>query len=321
MATSYAYATSRVRVQESHLIDRGRWNRLYESSLAEGMKMLTEIGYGGDAADSGDLETMIDTELVKTRQFIHEITPDPALTALLLLPVDAHNIKVILKGQLERIDTENLLQEGGGIVLDVLKDALEHGDYSSLPETFRTVLKKLEDEEDPRSISAAVDSAVYDEVRRVLSKHKNALFSTYFQAKIDFTNILTVLRANVLKWENYTVRPLLLQGGELETGTLLEGVGMADEQLTRQFAHGRHSLQIRTVLEHYAQNRNLTEVEQRFQEMAFAIIHEARNDSFGIGPLANYYMARQAEAGALRVLFAGKRAGVEIPFGDLGIMM
>ncbi len=321
MAGSYPYAVGRIRVQETHLIDRARWNRLYEADEAEGMKLLIEAGYGTDSAEDGSLDAMIDAELLKTRQFINEITPDKALTDLLLLPVDVHNIKTLLKGMIQRVEVDDLLLEGGATDLEVLKQAMTHGDYTLLPLCFRETLKKLEDTEDPRVISAEIDRAAYQGIQEILKKHRDPLLELYFQAKIDFTNILTILRANVLKWETYRIRPFLLEGGELDEKQLLDALGVPMEQLARLLAHGRHSVTIRSILEKYAQDGNLTEVEQQLDNVAFAIIHDARGDSFGIGPVANYYLTRQAEGRALRVLFAGKRSGVKIPLNELGIVV
>ncbi|MEG0074965.1 MAG: V-type ATPase subunit [Eubacterium sp.] len=318
--TSYPYAVGRIKVQETHLLDRSKWNRLWEADETEALKLLDEIGYGADAPGSHTLEDLINTELKNARELINTITPDRILTDLLLIPTDVHNIKIILKGQLQRVEVDNLLLDGGSIPLDVLKKALEHGDYTLLSESFRAPLKKLEDEENPRTISLVVDEAAYTHIMSVLSKHKNPLLQEYYQAKIDFTNILTVLRVTILKWDSYKVKPLLLKGGEIAEGVLLDSVGIPAEQLAKQLGHGSHSVLIKNLLEKYAQDHNLSEIEQKFEDASFAIIHEKRNDSFGIGPIANYLFQRFSEGKALRVMFAGKRAGVKIPLSDLGIV-
>ncbi|MEG0379818.1 MAG: V-type ATPase subunit, partial [Eubacterium sp.] len=246
-----------------------------------------------------------------------------AITDILLMPTDVHNIKTILKGQLQRVEVEDLLLEGGGIPLETLLKALEHGDYTLLPDCYRAPLKRLEDVEDPRLISITIDNAAYAQTLKTLAekKHSDALLQNYYRAKIDFTNILTILRANVLHWDTPTVKPLLITGGEIDQRVLLDSVAMPSEQLVKQLAHGKHSVLIRTILEHYAQDGNLSEAEQKFENAAFDIIHDSRNDSFGIGPLANYLLQRQAEGKALRVMFAGKRSGVKIPRAELGAVI
>lgn len=316
---SYPYAVGRIKVKEAGFIDKNRWNRIWESGEEEALKLLEEIGYGAEASNPESLDSRIDAELKTTRRFINEITPDKALTDLLLLPTDAHNIKAVLKGQQQRVEVDDILLEGGSIPLDVLKKAMEHGDYSLFPSVLGEALKALDEETDPRKISAGVDCAVYEQINAVLKTHKDALLSRYFSAKADFTNILTILRANVLSWENYKVKPLFVPGGTIAENTLLEGLGLPAEQLVKQFAHGEDSVFIRNVLEKHAQDGNLTEVEQKFEDKTVEIIHDARNESFGIGPIANYLMTRTTEARALRVLFAGKRSGIKISLAELGV--
>lgn len=321
--TSYPYAIGRIKVQEAGLIDKTRWNRLWEADEAEAMKLLEEIGYGSDAKDNSQLDNLIDAELTKTRNLIGEITPDKAITDMLLMPTDAHNIKTILKGQLQRVEVENLLLEGGGIAIETLVKALEHGDYTILPYCYREPLKRLEEADDPRLISITIDNAAYTQILKTLAdkKHTDPLLRNYYRTKIDFTNILTILRANVLHWDIQTVKPLFITGGEIDERILVDSVGIPTDQLVKQLAHGEHSVIIRTILEHYAQNSILSEVEQKFENAAFDIIHDRRNDSFGIGPIANYLFLRQAEGKALRVMFAGKRSGKKIPLSELGAVI
>ncbi|MDO4289446.1 MAG: V-type ATPase subunit [Eubacterium sp.] len=317
--TSYPYAVGRIKVKEAGFIDKNRWNRIWESSEDEALKLLEEIGYGAEARDPQSLDSRVDAELVSARELILEIAPDKALCDLLLLPTDAHNIKAVLKGQQQRVEVDDILLEGGGIPLDVLKKAMEHGDYDQFPPVLAAALKDLDEESDPRKISAGVDFAVYGQIAETLKAHKDALLSRYFSAKADFTNILTVLRAGVLHWESYKVKPLFVPGGAIAEGALLDSLGLSAEQLAKQLAVGEDSVFIRSVLEKYAQDGDLTEAEQKFEDRAYAIVHEARNDSFGMGPIANYLLTRAAEARALRVLFASKRSGMKISLAELGV--
>ena len=317
--TSYPYAVGRIKVKEAGFIDKNRWNRIWESSEGEALKLLEEIGYGAEAKNPESLDSRIDAELKSTRELLNEITPDRALTDLLLLPTDAHNIKAVLKGQQQRVAVDDILLEGGSIPLEALKKAMEHGDYDTFPPVLAAALKDLDEEADPRKISAGVDFAVYGQIAETLKRHKDALLSRYFSAKADFTNILTILRANVLRWENYKVKPLLVPGGAAAEGDLLEGLGLSAEQLIKQLSAGEDAVFIRNVLEKYAQDSNLTEAEQKFEDKAYAIVHEARNDSFGMGPIANYLLTKTAEARALRVLFASKRSGIKVSLAELGV--
>ena len=66
------------------------------------MKLLLETGYGENTATEqelaqGEIDLIIRAQMQLTRKRIQELTPDPELTGLFLLPVDTHNLKCLLK--------------------------------------------------------------------------------------------------------------------------------------------------------------------------------------------------------------------------------
>ncbi|MEG1433699.1 V-type ATPase subunit [Eubacterium sp.] len=320
MAADYLFAVGRIKALEDTLLDATQWQRLSEADIPEGMKILEEAGYGADSEDKEDLESLISTEITDARTLIAEICPEPELSDLFLLPTDGHNIKVILKGILNRKASPELLLGGGSISLDVLDKSIDSGNYDAIPEALAKAIHKAENEEDPRVLSAIIDDGVYAQTLEVLEKKKNDLLSEYFNAKITFTNILTIVRCNILSWEQSKAKPLLLNGGNLDEKTLIDALGLAPEQLSAQLATGEYSPLIKERLDNYAQDKDITELEQGLENAALSIIHNARMDSFGIGPIINYLLSKLNEGRALRILFAAKRAGIKVPLSQLGVI-
>lgn len=316
---SYEYAVGRIKAREGRILNRATWNRLLEANGEEALKILQESGYGSDADDQTRIEALIDAEVTQTQQLIAGISPDPDLTNLFLYPTDGYNLKIILKGILQRTDVKDLLHEGGTIPLEVLLASVEDEPADALPEPFKEALEKLEGVEDPRLISLCVDQAVYQCILDELTEHKNLLLIQYFQAKIDFTNILTIVRGNALHWDVAQVTRLLLEGGQLEKRILTAAIGLEPDQLPKALAVGDFSDAIKGALDNYASHHNIGELEQQLDNVPLSIIHEARSDSFGIGPILNYLLLKEREAQALRVLFAGKRAGMSLSLAELGI--
>ena len=84
---SYPYAVGRVRAVEERLLDGSSWARLRELDEHDAVRYLAEAGYGANAAGS-EPEDLIEAELLHTREFIEEVTPDKRLSDLFLLRVD-----------------------------------------------------------------------------------------------------------------------------------------------------------------------------------------------------------------------------------------
>lgn len=302
---SYPFAVGRIRVLETRLLDSGKWARLREASREDAARLLAESGYGGGKPGAkADPEQLIRAETEETHRVIAELSPEPAWTDLFLLPTDAHNIKAIYKGKVLGQDVSRLLVDGGTISPELLRICIENGAYSMLPPAFGAVLEK--EYPDLLRFSAAVDRAVFEHIRQVLKKKKNPLLSRYFEAQVDFTNVVSTLRAVRLHWDGEKLETVLLPGGTIPAETFPAALTVPVEGLSAALAKGENASAIDRVLGDYLQSGDITQAEQRFTEERIALLKNGDDSAFSIGPIVCYLMQRETEARQLRVLFAEK---------------
>lgn len=318
---SYPFAVGRIKALEDTLIDAKLWQRLIDADADEALHALTETGYGSDAKDKTDIESLVEAELASVHGLMNEIAPEPELMRLFLLPEDAYNLKVLLKGIVRRTDTTSLLHSGGSIPVENLVAAIEAGKTDALPKPFADAVKTLLGEENPAAISIGVDKAVFETIDQILSskKTKSPLLKRYFTLKIDSINILSVVRANALHWQADRAEKLFIPGGDLSDADLKSAVGQSADQLSKTLAKGIYSDAISAALDAYAKGGNIAALEEQLSNVAFSVIHEERGDVFGIGPIINYLLIKEHEAKSLRVLFAGKKAGIAVTPEELGV--
>ena len=302
---SYPFAVGRIRVLETRLLDSGKWVRLREASREDAARLLAESGYGGGKPGAkAEPEQLIRAETEETHRVIAELSPEPAWTDLFLLPTDAHNIKAIYKGKVLGQDVSRLLVDGGTISPELLRICIENGEYSMLPPAFGAVLEK--EYPDLLRFSAAVDRAVFEHIRQVLKKKKNPLLSRYFEAQVDFTNVVSTLRAVRLHWDGEKLETVLLPGGTIPAETFPAALTVPAEGLSAALAKGENASAIDRVLGDYLQSGDITQAEQRFTEERIALLKNGDDSAFSIGPIVCYLMQRETEARQLRVLFAEK---------------
>ena len=302
---SYPFAVGRIRVLETRLLDSGKWARLREASREDAARLLAESGYGGGKPGAkAEPEQLIRAETEETHRVIAELSPEPAWTDLFLLPTDAHNIKAIYKGRVLGQDVSRLLVDGGTISPELLRICIENGEYSMLPPAFGAVLEK--EYPDLLRFSAAVDRAVFEHIRQVLKKKKNPLLSRYFEAQVDFTNVVSTLRAVRLHWDGEKLETVLLPGGTIPAETFPAALTVPAEGLSAALAKGENASAIGRVLGDYLQSGDITQAEQRFTEERIALLKNGDDSAFSIGPIVCYLMQRETEARQLRVLFAEK---------------
>ena len=127
---SFEFALGRISVLSTHLLSASQLRRIAEAgSTKEAQKLLLETGYGENAATeqelaTGEIDLIIRGQLQLTRKRIKELTPDPELTGLFLLPVDTHNIKALLKARLLGTSADEILRDGGNFPLDTPPEQL-----------------------------------------------------------------------------------------------------------------------------------------------------------------------------------------------------
>lgn len=319
--TSYPYAVSRIKASENSFIDNTLWGRLWEADQTEAFRLLHDIGYGKTAQNQNDIDDLTQASLSEARELVNEITPDPHITDLYVLQVDGHNIKTLLKGLLQREEVDNILLPGGTIPLAELKTAFEDDNYDQFPLKLREAIEAFDPSEPPGILSAHIDNAVYAQIFYVLSNKKtfNELSDKFFKSRIDFTNILSILRAKNLNWNEEQIAPMIIPGGECSKDRLFSALKSDETGLIDKLSIGLYSNRIREGLNEYFKEKNIAKLENTFFRISFDIIHNEFADSFGIGPILNYLLQKEFEARTLRVLFAAKRTGKEISLADLGI--
>lgn len=184
---SFEFALGRISVLSTHLLSASQLRRIAEAgSTKEAQKLLLETGYGENAATeqelaTGEIDLIIRGQLQLTRKRIKELTPDPELTGLFLLPVDTHNIKALLKARLLGTSADEILRDGGNFPLDTLKDMIQTKYYEDMPPVYRDTLNEIESElgreADPLVFSAMVDGAMFRHAKAIMdAKHEKDSF-------------------------------------------------------------------------------------------------------------------------------------------------
>lgn len=318
---SFPYAVSRIKASESSFIDNNLWSRLWEASTEEAYRLLHDIGYGKTAKNTNNIDDLTKASLNEARELIKEISPDPNITDLYLLQVDGHNIKVMLKGLLQREDVERFLLPGGTLSVEEIKQSFEEDNFDAFPLYLKEAVENFDPSEAPGLLSAKIDNAVYKQIFHTLSNKKisSPLSEKFFNSRVDFTNILTVLRANHLGWSSEQMNPMIIPQGQIERTVLDSALNSDETQIVDILSVGDYGVKIREALSTYFNTQNIANIENTFFRLSFNIIQAESYDSFGIGPILNYLLQKEFEARTLRVLFLAKRTNKEVSLSDLGV--
>ena len=325
---SFEFALGRISVLSTHLLSASQLRRIAEAgSTKEAQKLLLETGYGENAATeqelaTGEIDLIIRGQLQLTRKRIKELTPDPELTGLFLLPVDTHNIKALLKARLLGTSADEILRDGGNFPLDTLKDMIQTKYYEDMPPVYRDTLNEIESElgreADPLVFSAMVDGAMFRHAKAIMdAKHEKGFIRAYFSLWADFQNTLSLIRAQNLHWELSQLRLVLVDAGEIPRTVFEECLDTPPEQLGARLNQGAHGADLVQAINEFAQTGDLGIIARRMQEGKMQIIRLAKWETDSLGPIVGYLYAREVEAEALRLIFGALAAGLEAELPEI----
>lgn len=325
---SFEFALGRISVLSTHLLSASQLRRIAEAgSTKEAQKLLLETGYGENAATeqelaTGEIDLIIRGQLQLTRKRIKELTPDPELTGLFLLPVDTHNIKALLKARLLGTSADEILRDGGNFPLDTLKDMIQTKYYEDMLPVYRDTLNEIESElgreADPLVFSAMVDGAMFRHAKAIMdAKHEKGFIRAYFSLWADFQNTLSLIRAQNLHWELSQLRLVLVDAGEIPRTVFEECLDTPPEQLGARLNQGAHGADLVQAINEFAQTGDLGIIARRMQEGKMQIIRLAKWETDSLGPIVGYLYAREVEAEALRLIFGALAGGFEAELPEI----
>ena len=311
--TDYMYASARVRALESGIADGDRLCRAAEAENArEALLMLSEYGFQGEENDSR--EEILCAPLRRGYAEIDAMGGGNAV-AFLRYPYDCNHIKSLIKCFRRGSSAEGMLLEGmGTIPLAKIKEAFENKKYGVFPPHMAAAIPEAEREfsesGDPRRIDVLIDRACFADMLASAEQSGIALAEEMVRERIDLLNLMATVRLLRMKLraagEAY-LRETLIEGGSLDRDLLLETVRDGSEAtLAERLAYSSYSF-FCPLLEAGAP---LHEMEKAADNARMETAKKAKLLPFGAELMIGYAMALEYEVMNVRILLAGKDAGL-----------
>lgn len=318
LESKYAYATGRVRVLETRLLDRGRLDRMVEAPDLEGaVKVLAEAGYAS-AQLSEKAHPSIDDILAGEEErlviLVRETTPEPQLVDFITARWDYHNVKVMLKARLHRVPPEKAIARHGTVDVAAIERAID-GDVRDLEPHLALALEAAKAAHarrpSPDSIDVAVDREMY---RYLLTKARGLripFLIEVIQREIDFFNVAAFFRARRMGRDKAFLAEALVQGGKISTSLLTTEYEQPPEAVLQGLLSGTgYEALVRDALGAVGQGKQLSELDRLFEAAMWEYIRKARYVPLGPEPLVGYIFAKMYELKLARLVLVGKTSGM-----------
>ncbi|HHZ11319.1 MAG TPA: V-type ATPase subunit [Acholeplasmataceae bacterium] len=310
---NYPYANGYIKAIENKLLDRSKFAKLCKTAKEDFFGALLDMGYG-TAGET--VEELIESELSGLRKTIDELSPEKKYTDLFFLSFDCINIKAYYKMKLFAKADPEFYAKNGNLEKEALQKAIFSGDFSELPKTYQKFLTQLDASlqgtENPRTLSAAVDKAIYRFIRESLLLAPKPALKTYFTLSADLKNILSFIRSRKLGWEFPEFSEMFLESGKIPLSVFAQVYQKSDLELLRAL-RGYYDEKLHPGLKAYFENGDLAVLERFFDNFLIETMKPFRDDAFGIGVMFYYYLVKEAEAKNIKTIYASENPDL----GDL----
>lgn len=311
------FATAMTRSNERNLITSEQFRVMIDSgSIDDICRTIQDAGYGSDSepfkADTyqailSDRElNLFDDTLALGKEF-------QALDVLNYVN-DYHNIKVLLKAEALGVDRSDILLNTGNIPADKMVELVRNRDKMLSEEMLNAVLEASETHartNDPQLIDFICDKYCFIEMSRVANESGNEFVKGYVRIKTDIANLKTYARVRAMKQPWSYFAEVFVPGGNVDESTYQKAYNEDAAQFGTHFKGTLLADAASVGLEDLAKTSDFTLFEKLCDDALMDYAKSGKEVSFGIEVVFAYYIAKQIEMMNIRVVMAGKLAGMD----------
>lgn len=312
--TDYLYSSARIRALEGQRIGRDRLERMLEANTSDDiMAMLDEHGFSwtGDSREECLLTGLSNGYAELERATEGMVSP----VRFLRYPYDCNNIKALIKCFARGISADEILFDSlGTLSIEQVRVAFETKDYRMFPRHMAQAISKAEDSfaqtGNPQKVDLILDVACYADMLEETQRSGVSYAVRLVQAKIDLTNLLICLRLirmNSGAAAEAFLEESLLSGGTLDRTLFTESLTAGEQNMAERLIYSRYS-GFAALL---AEGSPLYALEKWSDDFWMDLARDAKFVPFGAEVLIGYAIALEYEIKNIRILLAGKDAGLD----------
>ena len=323
----YIYGVARIRALESTLLTDDDIDDLVEAKDYEtALQMLKDKGWG-DGQPNETLGDIVKIEKRKTKQVLDEIVEDPADKEILIVEDEYHNLKTAIKKVVTNANVANRhvyvamekgdMTEGnitviGNITIKELEDIIINSEYEKLPEDMIDVARKASEalikSGDGQLCDVIIDKALLRRFRDIGRASSNRLIQDYADIKVGMADIKIAIRSALAgKDADFTYKAVIpcdyINVVELERA-VEEGIDSVMDYL-KQIGHedlAEAAKKSKSYFECVCDNKIIERIKSQ------------KYETFTIGPVLAYSLARDNEIKTARIILSGKQNGFDNDF-------
>jgi len=309
MGQGYIYANGRVSALETSFLA----SRVWQSLLAarddeEARRILADSHYGEFLQRAESTEEGFERVLAAGEDELMDLAEDPALVEGLLQRRDVRNARYLWKAALfEGGDVP--VERAGRLEVELLRRAVDDEDArGELPGPFRETLEQLQaGGYDVLKVDRVMDALAARVERDHLALLEPRL-AVWLQTRLEIRNLLTAGRVRQAGLGRSEVEAALLEGGFHAPEELALAYQL--NELPGAVAAVPSGERLAPVFAEALADGSFLPFERESDALLMELLEELGAETFGPGRLAAFVLLREMEVAHLKLLLAGKAAGI-----------
>jgi V/A-type H+-transporting ATPase subunit C len=304
----YTYAVARIRSKEVSLFSAATIDQLMACKTHEScLQFLQEKGWG-DTDTPLDAEKILTREREKTWEVIRELVTDMSVFDVLDFPNVFHNLKAAIKQVCTEEETPGIFYKDTVPSAEEILEAVKERDFSRLPdymagaaaEAFETLLHTR----DGQLCDVIIDRAALEAIRAAGKASKAEIIRNYAESSVAIADIKIAVRSQKTAKSMEFMKRAMAECDTLSVDALAHAALNSMEAI-REYLAGTD----------YAEGADaLAESPSAFERwcdnMIIKTIRPQKYNSFSVGPVVAYALARENEIKTVRIILSGKLNGL-----------
>lgn len=304
--TKYTYAVARIRALEVSLLTNAVIEQLLACKSAEqALQLLVEKGWGDLTAGTLDADEVLNKEEEKMWQTIREVAPDMHVFDVLSLPKLYHNLKAAIKEVCTEVENKNIFYDDCEIPGEEMFALVQNKEFdklpSNMPATAREAFDTLLHTRDGQLCDLIIDHATLEAMLEAGKKSGEKIIEEYAQTAVAIADIKIAVRSQKTGKNAEFMKKAMVNCSEINVDQLTQAALAGAEEIAQylegtSYREGADALRISpSAFERWCDNKMTDSMRSQ------------KYESFSVGPLLAYLLARQNEIKTVRIILTGKQ--------------
>ena len=305
--TKYTYAVARIRALEVSLFSNAVIEQLLACRTAEeALRFVMEKGWG-DPTGEADIDTVLKREEEKVWEVIRDVAPDMKVFDVLSYPKLYHNLKAAVKEVCTEKQTPGIFYDDCDIPGREMLHIIENREFSRLPGNMGRVAEKALDTllhtRDGQLCDVMIDKAALEAIYEAGKRSGEPIIENYADTTVAIADIKIAVRSRKTGKSGDFMRSAMAECKSVNAEQLIRAALSGEEEIARylegtSYAGGADALrESPSAFERWCDNRMIETLKTQ------------KYETFSVGPLLGYLIARENEIKTVRIILTGKQNG------------